>query len=213
MGNHNASPQMLGYLFQVRCALDLLLSADNEQSGICLEKFDDIAFSNNNENPNVLIQTKHHVNKRGDLTDASVDLWRTLNVWIDVVEQKKVSNSKYIIITTANAPEESVSYYLRIADRDTNRAYSILKTTAEKSTSESNQKYYTAFLGIKPELMQEILDDITIIDMSANILNIESGIKKSIRYASRPELLLRCYQRGEFSIRTRENNIKTSTDD
>ena len=31
--------------------------------------------------PTDLIQTKHHIGKTGNLTDASVDLWKTLVIW------------------------------------------------------------------------------------------------------------------------------------
>ena len=57
VANHQASAQMLGYLYQVRCALDILLSDANEQLSICIEKFDDIAFSNDGVSPSALIQT------------------------------------------------------------------------------------------------------------------------------------------------------------
>ena len=33
MSNHQASEQMLGYLYQVRCALKLLLENDNSDGG------------------------------------------------------------------------------------------------------------------------------------------------------------------------------------
>ena len=45
MSNHQASEQMIGYLYQVRFALALLLDDDNPNSQISIEKFDDIAFS------------------------------------------------------------------------------------------------------------------------------------------------------------------------
>ena len=45
MPNHQASEQMLGYLYQVRYALALLLENDNSDFQISIEKFDDVAFS------------------------------------------------------------------------------------------------------------------------------------------------------------------------
>ena len=44
MGSHNAAGQMLGYLYQVRYALNLLLESEEPGYQISLEKFDDIAF-------------------------------------------------------------------------------------------------------------------------------------------------------------------------
>jgi hypothetical protein len=77
MGNrgniHEASASATGYLFQCRYALLAGLQAipDSPQLAISIEKFDDVAFESSGE-PTQLIQTKHHVGKAGNLTDASV---------------------------------------------------------------------------------------------------------------------------------------------
>ena len=145
MSSHDASAQMLGYLYQVRCALNILLSAENEQSSICIEKFDDVAFSNDGDTPSVLIQTKHHVSNRGDLTDTSVDLWRTLNVWMDMFRKQDIANTRFIIITTSNAPDNAASWFMRQTNRDSFRAYVILKSIAEQAANVSNKKFYDSF--------------------------------------------------------------------
>ena len=49
MSNHQASEQMIGYLYQVRYASSLLLENDNSDFQISIEKFDDIAFSKDDE--------------------------------------------------------------------------------------------------------------------------------------------------------------------
>lgn len=46
MPNHQAFEQMLGYLYQVRYALYLLLRNRELDCQISIEKFDDVAFSN-----------------------------------------------------------------------------------------------------------------------------------------------------------------------
>ena len=60
MSNHQASEQMIGYLYQVRYALSLLLASDNLDSQISIEKFDDVAFSED-DIPVECIQLKHHI--------------------------------------------------------------------------------------------------------------------------------------------------------
>ena len=85
MSSHNAAGQMTGYLYQVRLALKLLLESDDPLFQVSLEKFDDIAFDKDDE-PVQLIQAKHHC-KPASLSDSSVDLWRTLNEWFDVIEK------------------------------------------------------------------------------------------------------------------------------
>jgi len=80
---HGAAASAMGYLFQCRYALleGLRAAPDTPQLLISIEKFDDVAFEANGE-PTALIQTKHHVDQAGDLTDASVDLWKTIAVWL-----------------------------------------------------------------------------------------------------------------------------------
>ena len=58
MSNHQATEQMLGYLYQIRYALALLLKNDNPDYQISIEKFDDVAFDKDGQ-PVQLIQLKH----------------------------------------------------------------------------------------------------------------------------------------------------------
>ena len=108
MSDHQASEQMVGYLYQVRYALALLLDDDNSDSQISIEKFDDVAFVDGNT-PIERIQLKHHVRKAGNLTDKSTDLWRTLKVWLDVVSKSPdiIEGTEFLIITTASAPNNT----------------------------------------------------------------------------------------------------------
>lgn len=80
---HGAAPSALGYLYQCRYALleGLCAVRNTPQLFISIEKFDDVAFEANGE-PTDLIQTKHHIDKTGDLFDSSVDLWKTIAVWL-----------------------------------------------------------------------------------------------------------------------------------
>jgi len=92
MGNgpnkHDASESATGYFYQCRFALFASLNemADTPDLEISIEKFDDIAFEKNGD-PIALIQTKHHINGIGNLTDASVDLWKTLGIWASLVSK------------------------------------------------------------------------------------------------------------------------------
>src|SRR3954470_4386170 len=85
---HGAAASALGYLFQCRYALleGLRAVPDTPQLLISIEKFEDVAFEANGE-PTDLIQTKHHIDKTGDLSDASVDLWKTIGIWLKRVAE------------------------------------------------------------------------------------------------------------------------------
>ena len=148
MSNHQATEQMLGYLYQIRYALALLLKNDNPDYQISIEKFDDVAFDKDGQ-PVQLIQLKHHIKQKGNLTDSSADLWRTLKVWIDSLAQKPelLDSTEFLIITTAIAPKDSAAGYLRQNDRDPNIAYTKLKDVCKQSQNTAHQKYYDAFLS------------------------------------------------------------------
>lgn len=197
MSSHQASAQMLGYLYQVRCALALLLSADSEQTAVCMEKFDDIAFSDDGSSPIELIQLKHHINGHGDLSDSSVDLWRTLNVWMDAVADGVYPETRYLIITTSSAPEGSVASALKTGGEDCAALYERLKKTATLAAQKTNTKFYEKFLKTAPEKIQRILTNISILDGSTNIIDVVDSIKKSIRYAAQAKYIDRVFERVE----------------
>lgn len=151
MGAHQAVEQMLGYLYQVRYALLLLLQNDDEQAQICIEKFDDIAFSHDDNNSERMIQLKHHTKAYGDLTDGSTDIWRTIKVWADLVYKDAtcLTRTKFIIITTAIAPEKSAASYLKPITnelgRDARVAFSLLKEITKTSKNIKHESYYKLF--------------------------------------------------------------------
>ncbi len=102
----------------------MLLNNPDEFSPISIEKFDDISF-HKDDSPEVLIQLKHHVKNRGDLTYASTDLWRTIKVWADSIMEvpEIIERTKFLIITTATAPKDSAAFHLRdFANRDVENA-------------------------------------------------------------------------------------------
>lgn len=188
MSNHQATEQMLGYLYQIRYALALLLKNDNPDYQISIEKFDDVAFDKDGQ-PVQLIQLKHHIKQKGNLTDSSADLWRTLKVWIDSLAQKPelLDSTEFLIITTAIAPENSASRYLKQNDRDPNTAYTKLKDVCKQSQNLANKKYYDAFLSADQLIVKKLFEHIYIIDGASNILNVEKIIKKQIRYSCIPK--------------------------
>src|SRR5881628_1155073 len=73
-GQFSANASALGYFYQARYALLLLLGADVDAE-MSLERYDDIAFEQEGT-PKELLQTKHQINYTGSLSDASTDLWK-----------------------------------------------------------------------------------------------------------------------------------------
>lgn len=187
MSNHQAPEQMVGYLYQVRYALALLLDNDNPDFQISIEKFDDIAFSKD-DTPKQLIQLKHHVRRHGNLTDSSTDLWRTLKVWLDEISKDRslLEGTNFLIITTATAPIDSAAFCLKRQNRDVDTAYKKLKAVCEKSENQSHQSYYATFLATAEDVLKELLSSVYIVDNASNIIDVEKVFRKQIRYSCTP---------------------------
>lgn len=197
MPDHNASENMLGYLYQVKYALVLLLDTDFSDAQISIEKFDDVAFNSpDTSSPLEMIQLKHHVgtHNSGNLTDRSVDLWRTLKVWIDAVNAdcSLLDSTYFSIITTATAPDGSIASELtdRVKNRkvpDVEKIYNRMKNICTSSTSQSNASYYKAFLDADEADIKKLLSRIAVIDSAPNALDCDREIRKYVRYNSLPK--------------------------
>jgi len=190
MSDHQASEQMIGYLYQVRYALYLLLKNTDDQAQISIERFDDIAFSND-DSPEILIQLKHHVKAHGDLNNASTDMWRTINVWIDAIKKNPslINSTKFVIITTAVAPIGTAAHHLKMETgiRDSALAFQLLQNTANDSNNKSHAGYYMNFNSLSEEARRSLVDKIIVIDKENTIANIEKDIKDEIKYCCLPK--------------------------
>lgn len=190
MPSHQAVEQMIGYLYQVRYALALLLDSENDELQLSIEKFDDIAFSKD-DTPKQLIQLKHHIKQHGNLTDSSTDLWRTLKVWIDGISKKfvPIENTKFLIITTAEAPIGSAAYYLKSNNdvRNTQLAYDQLLAICNKSENKAHIQYYNSFLHSGEIVIKKLLDNVIVIDCASNIVDVEKVFRRNIRYSCQPK--------------------------
>lgn len=190
MNNHQAATQMLGYMYQLLYALVLLLDNKNLDCKISIEKFDDVSFDKDGE-PVDLIQLKHHINQKGNLTDSSDDLWRTINVWIDYLQSHdplQSNGTNFLIITTGIAPNGSAAWFLKQNDnRDPRIAYNKLKDICIISKNLSNKKYYDNFLNTSESIIKFLFERIYIIDGAENIIDVETTLRKQVRYSCLPK--------------------------
>ena len=182
MSSHQAAGPMLGYLYQMRYALLLLLEKDCQSYRISIEKFDDIAFEEGNI-PKELIQTKHHATA-GNLGDKSVDLWKTIKVWLDQLEEhsKLFESCRFLIVTTQIAPENSAASRLKISNRDEKEAIRILKSVAREHKNDSLKEVYDKFLLTDEKVLESFFRAVEVVDGAPEIRDIEIKLKKTIRF-------------------------------
>ena len=194
MASHDAHGQLTGYLYQIRYALLLLLENENPNYRISIEKFDDISFENDGS-PIELIQTKHHLTNTGNLSDGSMDLWRTIKAWLDEVEchPELLGACRFLIITTASAPENSAASYLMKKDRNIKEAIRLLTESAKEEGAPKQKKAcFEKFLSTKMETLTDLFESVEIITNTPQILNVESKIRNRVRVA--------CFRENEDKV-------------
>jgi hypothetical protein len=185
---YSAAASAAGYLFQCRYALLLALSHVNKDSGLelSIEKFDDVAFAEEGD-PRDLIQTKHHLNRAGDLTDASGDLWRTLRAWSDAVvsDPSILRRVRFVLVTTATAPAGSIASLLRSGtDRQDHSAHDRLVAIANTSSNTTNEPFYSAFLDLAVATRQALVRSIVVLDGAPNLIDTGAHIADRVTMAA-----------------------------
>lgn len=111
----SAASSATGYLYQCRYALLEALRRTRQEYDfqVHIETLDDVVFDKQGSPPE-LLQTKHHVKQSADLTDASVDLWKTLRIWCEGIAGGSLrQGSRFILVTTAAAGSGSAAEMLR----------------------------------------------------------------------------------------------------
>lgn len=199
-GEYSAAPSALGYFYQVRCAMLEALRRLRKSSSfsVAIETLDDVVFEKVGGPPE-LLQTKHHVNQAADLTDASVDLWKTLRNWCDAVAQGTISEgTMYILLTTAKAAEGHAAYYLKLGDsRNIDAAIQRLNSTAASSTNRSNAPGYAAYRALEIDQRKALLDKVFVLDSSPQIQDLDQELKELLFFAVEHKFLESFLQRLE----------------
>jgi hypothetical protein len=197
---HGAAASAVGYLFQCRYALLMGLRAvlDTPQLLISIEKFDDVAFEANGE-PTELIQTKHHIGKSGDLSDMSVDLWKTIAVWLDKLAQdiEAPFRMRLVLLTTAYAPDNSAAALLRMRDRDEAAADKLLIAATKASKNHKITDTCRAYAETAEYVRLSLLRAIMILDGSPNIIDVHEEIARELHHAAPREQLNKLVERLE----------------
>lgn len=185
-GPYSAAPSALGYFYQVRLALlESLrrLCAGNEFM-VSIETLDDVIFERSDNALDVL-QTKHHIGRPANLTDASEDLWKTLRIWCEQVAAGAIPNgSTYFLVTTEAAGKGSAASYLRADDeRSPKKAMERLNSTATSSTNTENLSGYMAYKALTVDDRLELLNRTYILDSSHRVDALDNQLQQFIYVA------------------------------
>lgn len=98
--SHSADDAALGFLYQAQYALLRLWNETVDDAVIYLETLDDVTLESNGVT--ILEQLKHSLSdKPANLTVASVNVWKTLKAWIDVIPKLDLSKTVLNLVTVA----------------------------------------------------------------------------------------------------------------
>ena len=181
---YNASPSLAGYLFQCRLALLIGLRMVKKRANghISIEKFDDVSFDNDNF-AQCLWQAKHHISPKS-LDDKSVDVWKTLRIWIDQFRQGylSVADARFILITTATASDGTALSMLRSDATESSRqaARDLLIKAAKESINQKTAIGRQTFLSLEKVEMDALLERVEIIDQHSNLHDVMSEIESEL---------------------------------
>jgi hypothetical protein len=179
----SAGAQALGYLYQARYALWLLLNREEELE-LSIEALDDVEFDDKG-NPRELLQLKHH-NRSISLTDTSSELWKTLRIWSSHFNNGKISPSSTILTlaTTSVATANSIAAKLRSdITRNPMEACQALTEIARSSSNESLKDAFTEFLKLSEEDRFYLIRSVYILDQSTDIQDTAELIKERIKFS------------------------------
>lgn len=185
---HDASAQSLGYYYQSLLGLYLLLREEDESS-VCIEKFDDISIENSTTKIDVYVQSKCHTTNAGSLYDTSIDLWKTIKCWSDFLSNspEAVDKTLFLIMTNSTAPLKSAAAYLNPNSSAQNEAYSRLVNIASMKLPEGNASFYQAFLNLNETIRKKLISHTKVLCDSPDIKELLGKIKKAIRYSVSPK--------------------------
>lgn len=193
----SAAASALGYLFQFRYALLLLLER-GEDAELRLECLDDIVIEDSAGTS--LHQLKLHQNGIGDLSDLSVDLWKTLRVWSTLAASGQIilPGTALLLVTTASAPQHSAASLLKLPNqRDSSKALSLLVAACAKSKNKQLESAFNAFTGLTSAQRQLLVDAIVVLDGSPDVTDVGERIKKHLALSTYPEHLQALVERLE----------------
>ena len=185
---HVAPGPATGYLYQCEHALvDLLAAAqDGRNVVLFIEKLDDVHLEEDGRAVDVL-QLKHHSGPGGSLTDESVDLWRTINVWIALLERLEPDeHPDFSLLTTATAPDGTAASRLRRDDkRDPREALASLRSAAANATALGTAEWRRAFAALDQAEQQRLVESIVVRDREPEILAIDTLLLGRLRMVAR----------------------------
>lgn len=194
--SYTAEQALTGYLYQIRLALLYSLKFlqkrvhDDAIFYVGIENYDDISFENAQGGLERVIQTKYHAASSGTLTDSSVDLWRSIRIWISIFQEKKEAPPLFYLLTTAKLLKNSATALLadeeraqanKIRSQDKEeKILAMLEKAANNSRNKETQDARTLFLNMPPDDRKKLFSRVVICPSSPSGADLDSMLEEQL---------------------------------
>ncbi|MCG8807333.1 hypothetical protein G1K57_04145 [Tenacibaculum finnmarkense] len=105
MTGHSAVGPALGYYYQSVFALICLFDSENEDSFVSIETLDDVYHKDGDKK--TLHQLKHKTTSNSKISIKNDDIWKTIKVWCDFINNNDSTNGIFTLSTVASLDKES----------------------------------------------------------------------------------------------------------
>lgn len=166
VSSYSAAASMLGYFYQCRLALyeTVVRLRTSPDVVVSVETLDDVVFEKNGK-PAEIIQVKHHIKRTANLTDQSIDLWKTILIWSDLFEQGVAGDHTVrCLMTTSTSPQNSIAHYLGTEGRNTQKAIELLHQAGGSSKNGTIQKAYKRFSSLSKDQQESLIGTAYVFD-------------------------------------------------
>jgi len=190
MSKFSAPESSLGYIYQIRYALFLLLrEKERDDAYVRLENLDDVEVGDLDTKD--LYQTKFKMQEAADLTDRSVDLWKTIRVWSELIIEEKIDldNAILILVTSAEVSSDSIAFELTKNETEVEKVSEIVEKLIEISHTSKNQVLepsFEAFNKLTTRQKEKLVENVFIKDLSHNFEELKESIKAELGLFLRP---------------------------
>ena len=187
---HSADAAALGFLYQGQYALLRLWNETDDDATIYLETLDDVVLEVKGQT--ILEQLKHSLSEKPpSITISSVNLWKTLKAWIDVLPDLDLHKTWLHLVTVADISPNSPLRTLLSDGEQKGELVSALREEAERVISERAEATANgeknlphkqraaaceAFINLPDELKAELLSRTRIKPGENNIKDIEPAL-------------------------------------
>jgi hypothetical protein len=112
-----------------------------------------------------------------------IDLWRTINVWLDATPSEGVDEALLILVTTAIAIPESGTALLRPESRDVPQAQTLIELAARNSMAVETAAFRERFLSLTSAERTALLSRVRVLDGAPHVIDIDAAVRRQLKWA------------------------------